>query len=349
MRHLSTGLCGISTLLLLLAAPGHAAREAGSREAEVAIQPLESRSELILFSRTGSARVESDRGSDQVPLDPDELLTTIAETSGGWIAAGVRQEVEGSSVFLAAESAGGTGRLPSLSRRHSLQLRPILLVRGGDLLGAAWLEGRDHQSLAVRFAQWTGLGWGRARTVSPPGPGSQTGLTGVALEGGELLLAWSRFDGRDDELYWSLHDGARWSRPARLGANNAVPDITPALAASDQGATLVWARLEASEYQLLSRRFDSNSWAPERTIGGRGSLFPSLIRHNGNLFAIYRNAVPRGWAVAELVEGAATARHAFIEEASGSRPILTHSRTGERLEWSRPRRSAPLRWELRQP
>lgn len=344
MRQLSSGLCAAS-LLLLLAAGADVSPAQALKRGEVAVQPTKSRSDLVLHASSGAARVESRGRSTSIALEPEEELTAIVETASGWVAAGVRRELESDALFLVAQGTSGVERMSAPRRRQPLQLRPVLLVRGGELVGAAWLEGPDHRSLAVRFAEWTGLDWGATETVARPGPGSQTGLTGVALASGEILLAWSRFDGRDDEIFWSRRENRGWSRAARLGSNNATPDVTPALAASGRGAILVWSRLEDSEYRLLTSRFLSGDWTPERPIGGPGSLFPSWIEREGRLYALYRSARPRGWSVTEFDEKAPAARQAFIEAPSAARPILTPTEQGARFEWTSGERGATSRWE----
>lgn len=347
MRRLTTGFCAISTLILLFASPLAAARRQRAQESVIAVQPTESSTQLVLLSRPGWGRVESARGRRAVDLDAEERLSVIAETASGWVAGGVGQDGENSSVFFIAERSGLLDRLPSVPRREALQLMPVLLVLDGDLRGAAWLEGKSHRSLAVRYTEWTGIDWGPVATVSSPGRGSQTGLAGLALRNGELLLAWSRFDGSDDELYWSWREGSAWSRPARVGGNNRTPDITPALARSGRGATLVWARMDEGEYQLLSRGFTSGNWQPERVVSGPGSLFPSLVRQDDRLLVLYRTAMPQGWSLAELDGRTHLPRRAHVEETSSLRPIVTEQgATGSVLRWRQMNRSAVLRWDV---
>jgi len=350
MRRLPTELCAIPVIFLLFAAPT-AARTHRNRGPVTAIQPTDSSSHLVLLSRSGWARVKSDRGRSRVSLRPEETLTGIVETGAGWVAVGVRRsDIAGSagsetSVFLVASTGHNGTRLPALEQREALQLRPVLLIHQGQLAGAAWLEGESQRTMAVRFAEWTGVGWGPTQTVSRPGPGSQTGLSGVTLAGGEILLAWSRYDGSDDEIFWTLREGATWSSPARVGADNTTPDITPVLAGSGRGATLVWGRMDDGEYRLLAREFRSGEWQRERAVTPHGSVFPTLVRSDGRLLVIYRTARPRGWAVTDLDGDSPVLRRARLEEAGDLRPVLAKlTPTGPVLRWTRPGRSAALRW-----
>ena len=356
MRRLTTELCAIPVIVLLFAAPT-VARTHRNRGPVVAIQPTDSSSHLVLLSRSGWARVKSDRGRSRVSLRPEETLTGIAETGAGWVACGVRRsEIDGSpgfdgsagfetSVFL-LDSTGHNGtRLPTLEQREALQLRPVLLIHQGQLAGVAWLEGESQRTMAVRFAEWTGVDWGPTQTVSRPGPGSQTGLSGVTLRGGDILLAWSRYDGSDDEIVWSLRNGSAWSSPARIGANNRTPDITPVLASSGRGATLVWGRMDDGEYRLLAREFRSGKWQRERAVAPHGSVFPTLTRSDGKLLVIYRTARRLGWAVTDLDGDSPVLRQAWLEDTGDLRPVLARlTPAGPILQWTRPGRSAALRW-----
>ncbi len=352
MRRLIIGLCATSIPLLLFGSPPAAARKQRAQEPLTAIQATESSTQLVLLSRFGWAEVESGPARRTVPLSVDEQLSAIAESASGWIAGGVRSDGDESSVFFVAERSGMLDRLPGVPQGSSFQLRPVLLVADGELQGAAWLEGKDLRSLAVRFAEWTGIAWGPVATVAAPGPGSQTGLTGLACRDGRLLLAWSRFDGSDDELYWSSREGSTWSRATRVGLNNRTPDITPVLARQGRGATLVWARMDEGEYRLLSRDFSAGSWGPERVISAAGSLFPSLVRQEERLFVLYRTAVPRGWSLAEITEldhREQLLRRAHVSEASSLRPVVRAqtATTGPVFQWRQPKRSAVLRWNIR--
>ncbi|HEX5760898.1 MAG TPA: hypothetical protein VF121_17045, partial [Thermoanaerobaculia bacterium] len=146
----------------------------------------------------------------------------------------------------------------------------------GELAGLAWLEGADGRSLAVRFARWDGERWARPRTVAAPGPGSQTALAAARLADASWLLAWSRFDGADDEVVWSRSagpEGESWSAPRRIAQDNAVPDVTPALTAvAGGGAVAAWSRYDGEDYRVVTARFDGRGWSAPRAVGPAGSF-----------------------------------------------------------------------------
>jgi len=311
------------------------------------LQPIESRSNIVLESARGRARIEQ-RGAAprRLSLRADELLTTIAETHGGWTAAGERAEESGTKLIILNRSNQGTRRLaPPALQRHPLQLRPALAVRGEQLDGLAWLEGPDLASLSVRAASRTHGEWSEVTVVAPPARGSQTGLVAVVLKDGNWLLAWSAFDGRDDEILWSVGQQDHWSVPRRLGKDNSVPDIMPALVSTPDGAFLTWSRMIDSQYQLMLSRFAANDWSRPRVIGPPGSLEPGLTIQDGRVLLLYRHAWPRGWAVTELSTHGRPQRLAVISDDEPSRPILMHS-SGESVElrWSG-RRQRAVGWE----
>ena len=131
----------------------------------------------------------------------------------------------------------------------------------------AWLEGPDPTSFSVRVAASDpDSGWTDVSIVAPPARGSQTGLVATVLESGEWLLAWSAFDGKDDEILWSVGSQDNWTAPRRLDRNNSVPDIMPAIVTTRGGALLTWSRRIEGEYRVMSARFNGSSWSLDQKL-----------------------------------------------------------------------------------
>ena len=206
----------------------------------------------------------------------------------------------------------------------------MLLVDGGRLAGVAWLEGDGERSFSVRAAVWTGSAWQAPERVSFPGPGSQLGLTGAVLADGSWLLAWSAFDGHDDEIVWSRKVGASWQPVKRLYPDNAVPDITPALAATaDGGALIAWSRYDGHGYALRMARFARGAWGDEHAAGPSGSLYPTFL---GAAKLLYLDAAPRGWSVLDLdPRGRAKARASVASALD--RPAVRFSGGAAEMRW----------------
>lgn len=310
-------------------------------------QPVESRSHLSLESVRGRARIERQGGATQrINLRSDELLTTIAETRGGWTAAGVREEESSTGLIVIERSGQGTQRLaPPALQRHPWQIRPALAVRGDELAGMAWLEGPDLSSLSVRTAARAEGTWRDVTIVAPPARGSQTGLVLIVMDDGNWLLVWSAFDGKDDEILWSTGQQDGWSVPRRLGKNNSVPDIMPALVSTPDGALLTWSRLIDGQYQLMMSKFEAGGFSQPRVFGPPGSLEPGFVVLDGRLLLLYRHAWPQGWAITELSTDGRMQRLAVLSDGTPSRPILVRS-SGENVElrWAGSRRQA-IGWE----
>lgn len=310
-------------------------------------QPVESRSKIILESTRGKARVERDgAGPQRVALRSDELLTTIAETRGGWTAAGIREKGSATRLILINRSARGTRRInaPEL-QRHRLQLRPMLAVQAEQMEGMAWLEGSDTTSLSVRVATRNDSEWSEVIVVGPPARGSQTGLVNTVLADGNWLLVWSAFDGNDDELLWSVGREDRWSVAAPVAKDNSVPDVTPTLVATPDGALLVWSRVIRGEYRLVLSRFRSGSWSRPAMLGPAGSLDPGFAVQDGQLLLLYRHAWPRGWAINEISTEGRIQRFAVVPDEGSSRPALMSTGGQDmRVRFSN-RRQKSVQWE----
>ena len=282
---------------------------------------------LHLRAAADGARLEL-RSGELVPLalPPGARLDAAAPLAGGWIAAGTAP---------AAGAAGGGGRdllllaggtrpaiLPPPGERiGKLLAEPLPLVAGGRLAGLAWLEGDDPRALGVRYAAWSGAGWSAPRTISAPGQGSQLALAACRLADGSWLLAWSAFDGHDDEIVWSAGGNANgtgaWTPPRKLTTNR-VPDITPVLAPAGGGALIAWSQLAGDGYRLLVARYRDGQFGEPVVAAPGGSLYPSFETSpvTDRLRLLYRTAEPRGWAALELDAGGRPRRVATAPDPS---------------------------------
>jgi hypothetical protein len=151
--------------------------------------------------------------------------------------------------------------------------------------------------------------------VAAPGPGSQLALATATLTDGRVLLAWARFDGRDDEIYWAVQEGSGWSEAQPLSADS-TPDVTPALVATPRGALAAWTSFEDGQYRVAVARFDGRDWSAPQVVGAPGTLYPSFETADDsrtradNPLLLYRTARPRGWALLELTPDARPLRRA---------------------------------------
>ena len=278
----------------------------------------------LAFTAGGETRLELASGERlTLPLPAGAEVAATAALGDGWLAAGTAPGAAGGrEIVLLTGRAGGHGAVaalpPPAGREGRLRREPLPLVADGRLAGLVWLEGDSARRLAVRFARWDGAGWEAPRTVSPAGPGSQLALTAARLADGTWLLAWSAFDGHDDEIVWSRlgSDGA-WSRPRRVAADNDVPDITPVLAADAEGAFLAWSRFDGSGYRVVLARFRAGRWEAPREVGPAGSLYPSF--ENGAAWLLFATAVPHGWSVLQLDGDGRPGRTASVTTAPSAR------------------------------
>jgi hypothetical protein len=299
---------------------------------------------LALVPMAGdSARLELP-GGRTLRLDlPDRAeASSLAALDGGWIAAGSYPDATGGRrLFLLRGNDKAARPLPEPPGQAGVERRgPVLLVDNGRLAGLAWLEGDGGQALSVRAAAWTGKGWQPPQQVSWPGPGSQLALAGAVLDDGSWLLAWSAFDGEDDEIVWSRRVGDAWLPVSRLSPGNAVPDITPALTAVRGGGALIaWSRYDGHGYQLRIARFGRGEWRDERAAGPSGSLYPSFLGSADRVRLLYLNASPRAWSVLTL-DGEGRMEAKASVPSSLDRPVVTFEGNEVRMRWPAQKREA---------
>ncbi len=315
--------------------------------------PIQVDGMVLSVTADGATRLElgADRGDRTLRLalparGEVEALSTLGNPEGRegreWIAAGSTADTAGMAgmadepgrrLFLLEGDRAESRLVPPPPGQQGLERRsPVLLVENGTLAGLAWLEGDSDASLSVRAAVWDGRAWQAPETVAAPGPGTQTSLTGAVLDDGSWLLAWSAYDGEDDEIVWSRRSGAAWSRVSPVSSdNNHVPDVTPAIA----GGLIAWSRYDGEGYRLRTARFDRTGggrWREERFAGPTHSMYPSFVQEDGHLFLVSLNGRPRAWSVQELSPSTGRAlRSASALSGLDERPILSGDGEGGRL------------------
>lgn len=335
-------------LVVLLASVGQPARAAAPTQPAQPAPPL-------LWSTAGSTI----RG-----VGGNYVVETAAGASRFALPAGVeieelyplRQQVflsarggeDRAALFLALADGSGLHPLPVPEResgRASENAVPLPSARG-DLEGLVWLEGADRQSYAIRYAAWNGLAWSQPTEVAASAPGSQLALAAARLADGSRILVWSRFDGEDDEIYTARFVDGRWSPPQALAADNAVPDITPAVVAAGAGALATWSRYDGHEYRLVMSRFDGERWSSPAWVGPAGATDPALTREataGGEVWLTFASAHPRGWGVLALDTQGHLLRQGSIATAETARPALAARPGGAvQLRWPGSERDLPL-------
>jgi hypothetical protein len=323
---------GAFTLLLCLAVPALGQDEP--------LQAFRDGDALTLVPTDGGARIELPGGRAlSVALPERAEVSALAAIDGGWVAAGsVPDATGGRKLFLLKGNDSAARPMAEPPGQEGRQRRgPMLLVDGSRLAGMAWLEGDGDRALSVRAAVWNGKRWQTPERVSFPGPGSQLALTSAVLSDGSWLLAWSAFDGQDDEIVWARRQGDAWQPVQRL-THNSVPDITPALTATaDGGALIAWSQFDGKGYQMRMARFGREGWSGEHPAAASGSLYPTFLGPSRLLYL--DAAAPRSWSVLDLdAQGRVKAKASVASTLE--RPAVSFEEGRVRMRWPAAKRQA---------
>ncbi len=323
---------------LALAAPDSQWLAVGQGSQEVRI--LQQGNELLVATGETSRSV----AIDQLTASGTSLQEAVVLTRG-WAVAGSEIRKEGRELVIVQSRDDQQVRLPSPPGRNgAIRHNPVLLTQSGELVGMLWLQGRDEASFRIEYAEWNGDRWRRRGRLTGRGPGSQLALDAVVLEDGTWLAVWSRFDRRDDEIYWSHRGSSGWSEPQRVSTDNAVPDIVPTLTSLGSEALVAWSRFDDEGYELYTARFDGAAWIDERRVANQGALYPTWHQVPGAVALVYRHAGASAWGWVEfdatgrsqratLVAGPAEARP-IPSYASGSAELLYPTGQSEPVSWS---------------
>jgi hypothetical protein len=297
----------------------------------------------LLVEENGKWSVSAGGAREALTLPAGASLERLEGRSEGWIAAGAVASPFGQELLF-VERAGGVVRriAPPPAPTAPIRAHPVLLTRTDQTLGTAWLEGDERERYAIRFAPWQGAGFGTPLEVGPAGPGSQLALTGTVLADGRMLLVWAGYDGEDDEIWAVVGRDRTWSAPVRVGGDNRVPDILPAVVASGNGALVVWSRLAGDEYRLAMASFDGRAFGEARLIGPPGTLDPSFESLAGSPALLFRDARTRAWVLSEMAQPGILGRTARVAGSADERPAVSDDRAG--VLWTFGARSVVSGW-----
>jgi hypothetical protein len=287
----------------------------------------------------GSGRAEA------VETDASFVTHDLVAVEGAWLVAGSRKGLDRRErLALLAGGAGRQRELP-LPPGQTGAVRAMPVVFGGDRLlagraggGVAWLEGNNPRLFEVWAAEWTGDGFEQPVVVSPAGAGTQTGLSGAELADGSWLLVWTAFDGSDDEVMWSVHTSEGWSEPRPVAGDNPGPDITPSVAATDDGAILAWSRFDGVQYRLALAAFREGAWSDPVLADTPSGLYPGFVRGAATPILSYlevSGTAPRRWVVSEIdVAGRRVTASAGVPSRQSERPVIVAvGADGVRFGW----------------
>jgi hypothetical protein len=320
--------------ILLLAPPSLASAATGD-----AIQsPLGSAGLALVEAVDGYVLEDAAGTRTRIPVAPGTRLSAIRELEDGWIAAGsISLERVSDLVLVQQRGLVQEAIAAPVGESALFRLDPEPLVEAGELVGLAWLEGDDGEANAVKAASWNGEYWGAIETVAPAVHEAQLALGSAVLDDGSWLLVWAAVHEGDDDIFWSRRHGAEWSLPRKLHADNAVPDIVPAVVGVPGGALAAWSSFDGSDYRLKLAHFDGKSWRDTGFSGERGSLFPGFFETPAGVGCLYTSVVPRTWTVLELAASGTVDRRAMAERESEPRPMI-HSpdQDGIRMRWPGP-------------
>ncbi|MEM7583264.1 MAG: hypothetical protein AAF560_07780 [Acidobacteriota bacterium] len=336
-------------LPLLLAAPpvdalGHALKTAGG--------------DALLVSADGKAFVQRAGGQKvELPLPKGSRVSALhtarpTEGEAAWLAAAVAR-VDGQPQLRLIEGKGDAASVqpaPQVAPVKQL-MQPTFVAAAERVHALVWLAGDAHHKMAVQAARRLADGsWDATQTLSPPGKGTQIALTTAVLADGSWLVAWAAFDGTDDEILWSRYSAEGWSKPQPVAAGNAVPDITPSLYPTADGALIAWSRYDGDAYRVNVARFDGTAWSAPTVAGPPGST-SAVFSSVDQPILVYRRPAEGAWAAMALDATGKVRHDAALVSAKSRRPaVASVSAEAIAFEWPSVERrevSAPLPWTAR--
>lgn len=271
-------------------------------------------------------------GADTISVTlPHQMTVNTAAGDGDsmWIAGRANSADIERMYVLEVDAKGTPTLLPSPAGREQMRTFPVLLADRGRVTGIAWQEGDSTEQNSIRAAAWKGDHWGPVEVIAPALGREQTGLEMTVLTDGSWLAVWALADDLDD-LWWSRRTRGTWSEPKRVHATNEVPDVSPRLAPTRDGALLVWSWYDGNDYRLRLARFARNAWTELPIESGRGADAVGWLELASGPAILTSSVIPEVWSLIEVDDtGKAVNRTAGPIRGLGEPMVL--ERSGQRL------------------
>lgn len=318
---------GLAAVALLLCGAAAAAQSLTARgEAfEALLHPGDDSATLVLTSTESEGEQALERRGRTtlgLELGPGGYATSLQVAGSKWWVAGDQLTADRRRVLFVR--AGDRDLLESVAPPASeanIQTQAELLTHGDELRGIVWMQGASSRRLSPWASLWTGSEFTAPQPIGSEASGSQTGLTATALGDGGWLAVWSAFDGTDDEVVASFWNGDAWSAPQAL-TSNSVPDITPSVVATADGAMVAWSQWDSGRYRVLLARIEQRRKIAETVLGGPNSGRPHLsAAGDGSTHALYLDGTSREWTLVELAPEGRIVRRAS-SPATEERPAV---------------------------
>ncbi len=310
------------------------------------------RGDLLVSNTEGMSFVQRADGQRvALPLPKGSRVSDLRTAATDWYAAAVSHDSGRPQIrlFKSLDSDLITLPAPAVAPVKEIN-QPIFVADKTGIRGLVWLAGDAHHQHAVQAARWINGSWGQTETISPPGKGTQIALSTAVLGDDSWLVVWAAFDGQDDEILWSRTTAEGWSKPQSIAVDNSVPDITPSLYPTADGALVAWSRYDGHAYRVNVARFDGTTWSQPRLAGPSGST-AAVFSDANEPYLIYRRPAEGAWAVMALDPTGSVHHEASIAVPDTRRPVLANvTREAVTLEWPSIEKqgvSAPLPWIAR--
>ncbi len=162
-------------------------------------------------------------------------------------------------IFFARIVDGAETGKTQLSSGNRINLVPSL---SSDDRGRIWVvwSALDGAKTHLNTAWFNGDSW--KITEYATGMVSNTAPAVAVDPDGLAWLVWAGFDGQDDDIFFSRWNDGAWESPARIHADNSVPDILPVIGIGSNGLPWVrWSGLEGAGYRSFTSYWQGKNWA----------------------------------------------------------------------------------------
>jgi len=219
----------------------------------------------------------------------------------------------GREIFFSRYQSSGWGQALQLSDNGKRNFLPAVISENDGTVWVFWTSEANNQFTLqyVRIRDEVSF----APETIPTQLEQNMAPSALVDRDGTVWLAWSSFDGTDDDIFYSVWEGSRWSHPLRLNTDDYTPDMQPLLGMDADGSPwILWRGFDDGRYRFYFSRWNGADWDPEEALETDSSYLEQVRQQFASLPDLPEEIADKKKCALHMVEAPVQSLPLFMED-----------------------------------